>query len=133
MADITFEVKARIGNKATGRLKWPAKNLDSAAISGPHGNGTLPNGVYSAPRNKLLDKTDAPYCDADGNCWMQALDNAYDRTDLGIHPDGGVSGTLGCIGVLDSDTSNWYEAFKSRPSGSVLSLVVKDVESIESP
>ncbi|NNJ24650.1 hypothetical protein [Alienimonas chondri] len=120
MADITFTITSHDGNRADGRLRWPAKGLDSPAVSGPHGKGALPTGEYIAQRSKLLDRDGMPaYCDPagsatpQGHCWFQVFDDAdhTDRTDLGVHPDGNVAGTEGCIGLQDKDTKPWYDAF----------------------
>ena len=60
--------------------------------------------------------------------WFQVIDPQFstDRTELGIHPDGNLSGTRGCIGLLESDTSAWYDAFKSVPTGSKTDVEVFD-------
>jgi uncharacterized protein (TIGR00725 family) len=121
MADIEFVIETRTGKQATGTLKWAAKSLSASAVSGPFGNGALPTGSYRAPRAKLLDKpSKSSYCDSKDRCWMQVLEPQFatTRTDLGIHPDGGVAGTEGCIGLTQADTKAWYDAFFAV-SGSV--------------
>lgn len=129
MPDVIFTITKRQGQLAEGRLTWPAKGLDSKAVSGPHGNGALPVGKYGMPRNKMLDKpAGSPYCDPDGKCWMQPadpVDPGNTRTELGIHPDGGVSGTEGCIGLIGS-TKAWYDAFYTVPRGTATELEVRD-------
>jgi hypothetical protein len=129
MADIIFEITSRNGKQADGNLIWKDKGLDSAAVSGPYGNGYLPNGTYIAARNKMLDKpSGSPYCDKNDKCWMQPMDPNFStsRTDLGIHPDGNVAGTQGCIGLKDKDTKPWYDAFYSVPRGMSVTVEVKD-------
>src|SRR5688572_27783245 len=118
MADVTFIMMNRTGKKAEGLLTWPDRDLECEAISGPYGLGALPQGLYKAPRSKLLDKpSGSSYCDSDGSglrhCWMQVLVPQFStsRTDLGVHPDGGTVGTEGCIGLVAPDTKEWYEAF----------------------
>src|SRR5258706_10600792 len=117
MAEITYTITAKSGSKSTGKLKWAAKGLESDAISGPYGEGSLPTGTYKALRSKLLDKqpsdSNGAYCDTNNKCWLQALapDFETDRTELGIHPDGNVPGTQGCIGIRAADTKKWYDAF----------------------
>ena len=113
---ITFIVERISNGEANGVLKWPEMGLESEVISGPYGNGELPSGTYEVPRSGLIGKDgkDA-YCDKSGNCWFQYIAPQFstNRSQLGIHPDGNVRGTRGCIGLLDKDTSKWYEAFKS--------------------
>lgn len=92
--------------------------LECQAVSGPYGKGELPNGIYQVPRSGLMNKSGKKgFCDLSGNCWFQYIDPQFptDRTELGIHPDGNVPGTRGCIGLLEPDTINWYKAFKSLP------------------
>jgi len=111
---LRFEITLRSGNQVQGRLRWPAKGLDGAAVSGPFGQGTLPMGLYRAPRGTLSDRTgQPPYCDSTNNCWFQYIEPQFStpRTDLGVHPDGNVTGTEGCIGLLDADTAPWRQAF----------------------
>lgn len=124
---ISFVIENIRSKKAHGVLLWPEMGLESQAVSGPHGNGELPNGIYNVPRSGLMKKSGKKgFCDSTENCWFQYIDPQFptDRTELGIHPDGNVPGTRGCIGLLDSDTSNWFEAFKSLPSGHIESLEV---------
>lgn len=117
MAEITFTIANYTSNsrQANGTLSWASKNLSEEARSGPFGNGFLPVGTYTARRVELLDKSDAVYKDAQGLGWMQAMRPTFTtpRTDLGIHPDGNVPGTEGCIGLNAANTRPWYEAFRS--------------------
>ncbi len=114
---IKFEITSRENGLAFGYLTWLEKGLRSGAVSGPYGKRELPHYLYHAPRSGLVDKlsSNSAYCDSLNKCWFQYLDPQFssDRTDLGIHPDGNKSGTLGCIGIVDADTSAWYNAFKA--------------------
>jgi hypothetical protein len=128
--DIVFAIETVSSKRAEGTVRWKARNLSSRAVSGPFGAGALPLGSYSAPRSMLLDKNDASYRDgADPpNCWMQAILPMFstDRDDLGVHPDGGVPGTQGCIGLKVTNTRPWYDSFYGVPrDGSVTIEVVK--------
>jgi len=60
---------------------------------------------------------------------MQVMDPNFNtnRPDLGIHPDGNVAGTEGCIGIKDNDSTDWYDAFYDVPQGHSVSVEVKDV------
>ncbi|RIV47531.1 hypothetical protein [Flagellimonas pelagia] len=124
---LVFLIKSIKSDLAEGYLIWPEMGLESQAISGPYGKGELPNGIYNVPRSGLMNKYGKKgFCDLSGNCWFQYIEPQFitDRTELGIHPDGNVPGTLGCIGLLDSDTNSWLEAFKSLPNGHIESLEV---------
>lgn len=126
---ITFTIERRTSNLAYGTIKWPEYGLSSGAVSGPYGKKELPEGLYHAKRNGLLDRdgTDA-FCDSLMNCWFQLLSPQFstERDQLGIHPEGNKIGTQGCIGLIEADTKSWYEAFKSIPNGSYTTVEVFD-------
>lgn len=72
------------------------------AISGPHGKGRLPRGFYSVGVFTPLDlETCAKGFIVDDIAFWIPIDPQFqtNRTGLGIHPDGNVKGTLGCIGI----------------------------------
>lgn len=124
---ITFKIKKFENGLAYGDLIWPEMKLNNLAISGPYGRHELPKGLYHAHRDKLLDKNgEVAYCDSLQQCWMQVIDPQFstDRNNLGIHPDGNKSGTLGCIGLFEANTKPWYEAFKSIKKGEFTVLEV---------
>ncbi|WPU91869.1 hypothetical protein SNE25_21365 [Mucilaginibacter sabulilitoris] len=126
---ITFKITRKNGGKAEGVLSWPEKNLSSPAVSGPYGAGFIESGAYRARRNVLLDKDGIPaYCDPNSKCWFQLLDPQFQtaRTDIGIHPDGNVPGTEGCIGITVNDTKPWYDALYSVASGSYTTVDVTE-------
>lgn len=113
---IVFKIQKYESGLALGKLTWTEKNLTTMAISGPYGRKELPAGLYHVFRNELLDKSNQEsYCDSLRNCWMQVIRPQFStsRTELGIHPDGNKQGTLGCIGLFESDTSKWKDAFAS--------------------
>lgn len=69
------------------------------AVSGPYGNGALPQGLYSV--GGMRDNRTGSYSCSGSSGYSLNLNPQFstNRTDLRIHPDGGVPGTLGCIGV----------------------------------
>lgn len=86
----------------TPGLEWPAR-------SGPWGNGPAPEGEYVVARAvELPDTAPGGFRDPAGNEWWAAMTPAFvtERQGLGIHPDGGVEGTLGCIGIIGTDTAS---------------------------
>lgn len=127
---IKFIINRREINKAYGTLSWNEKGLIAGAISGSSATSMeLPIGLYHVKRSGLLDKPgQKAYCDSLQNCWFQFLEPQFSttRTELGIHPDGNVIGTQGCIGLIDSNTKNWYEAFKSLEKNQIIMLEVID-------
>lgn len=76
-------------------FEWPV-------LSGGWGKGPLPIGNYLlnsirklpiTPENKSFQREGLP--------WVATLSPQFvtNRTDLCIHPDGGIRGTLGCVGI----------------------------------
>lgn len=79
------------------------------AASGPWGNGALPSGPYTIGHMYRYGATGmGSYRDSAGNAWWCPISPQFStpRTGLGIHPDGGVAGTKGCIGLKAYDTSS---------------------------
>src|SRR5437870_4237819 len=114
MADITFTITRRNGNKAHGHVDWPTAGLSSLAVSGSSSDAAIDLGTWTARRAKLLDKPgEDSYCDSsastlgpEGHCWFQAFEDQFGRTEIGLHPDGGVpDATNGCIGLQTGDTN----------------------------
>ena len=74
--------------------------------SGGHGRGNLPTGQYTVTAHRW-DRRERSF-NVGGIGYTFALSNRYDprvadtRTALLIHPDGGVVGTQGCIGIVGS-------------------------------
>ncbi len=89
---------------------WPA-------VSGPHGKGSLPPGLYNIGQAIELDSKspeNQPYCDKSGLAWWCPLKPAFitGRSGFGIHPDGNILGTKGCIGIKCHDTRPIFEFLK---------------------
>lgn len=88
--------------------RWPAR-------SGPYGKGAAPPGTYKVGvPTRLNDDATEAFKDTNGFAWWVPLTPAFEteRTGLGIHPDGNVEGTLGCIGIALPDTSGVYGKLK---------------------
>jgi hypothetical protein len=131
---IKFIIERRENQKAYGTIKWTEKGLQSGAISGPYGRRELPSGLYHAKGNMLLPKpNNEGFCDSLKNCWFQVLSPQFstDRTELGIHPDGNKIGTKGCIGLIDANTKDWYDAFKSISKDTY--TVVEVIDNTQTP
>lgn len=89
---------------------WPAK-------SGPYGQGRLQVGSYKIGKVTSLASANSnkSFTDKKGFAWWCPITPNFltNRKNLGIHPDGGVSGTEGCIGLTSGDTKSAYNALKS--------------------
>lgn len=90
---------------------WPA-------VSGPYGKGKLPSGQYLITEpveiKSMASKYDS-YRDKSGFAWWCRIKPLFetDRSGFGIHPDGNVPGTLGCIGIRLEVTREVFEALLS--------------------
>src|SRR5229473_4812409 len=102
------------GKEAVGRLVWDADEY--AAVSGPYGAGYIELGDYTVKvRNVETHPGMKPgYClpgaDGDDICFFIPLDAKFqtDRDGIGIHPDGNVPGTEGCIGLQKADFEDFW-------------------------
>lgn len=114
---------AKLENETAKGVLVPAGGgMGFEAISGPWGNGPMPPGRYFIGTPFEIHPDNKPYRDASGFAWFATLRPQFTtkRKGLGIHPDGNVPGTLGCLGLLQPDTRS---AFAALQRGSVLTVV----------
>jgi len=126
MADLVFD-------RMLKTLSWPSKGLRWGAISGPYGKGSLPSGLYDVGRREVTGYTsavDSPYRDKTGKGFFVPVYAKFETNRgkkdgrLGIHPDGNVPGTLGCIGITNANARNFHDAIRSTAPSAVLILKV---------
>lgn len=75
------------------------------SVSGGWGKGALPIGIYTlSSAHKLPVNGNVAY-QREGFPWVASLLPLFDtdRTDLAIHPDGNVPGSLGCVVIQGDD------------------------------
>ncbi len=109
------------GRKAVGRLVWGDKEY--AAISGPYGAGYIEAGDYTVKVREVATGPDMEpaYCLVDSGgtkvCYFIPLKPNFTtgRTGIGIHPDGNVSGTEGCIGLQEPDFEKFWTRWNATP------------------
>lgn len=124
MADLTFY-------KATGQLVGFGQTW--SARSGGSNFAALASKTYKVPPNALMTGTEkgtnvpydskygqSPFRDKMGLGWFLWLGEA----NLGIHPDGNLPGTEGCIGITDPNTKDLYDLLKQH-SGSGMTVEVR--------
>ncbi|MCP4704584.1 MAG: murein L,D-transpeptidase [candidate division Zixibacteria bacterium] len=98
---------------------WPA-------ISGPFGKGKLPAGEYYITEPveiKSTAKKYEPYRDKTGFAWWCRIIAQFEteRSGFGIHPDGNIPGTLGCIGIRLDNTKEVFEVLlKNEDKGLIV-------------
>ncbi|HYX35758.1 MAG TPA: RHS repeat-associated core domain-containing protein [Oligoflexus sp.] len=109
------------------------------AVSGPWGNGVLPEGTYTIDTDGIREKTKedqaGAFCDPAGNCYFIPIEPLFktDRNALGIHPDGGqYLGTQGCIGLKAENTKEFLEKMKKHKPD-LLQVIKKDAASFLKP
>lgn len=101
------------GNEALGTLSYGDKSWP--AISGRWGKGYLPQGLYEA--YGFWDESGEAYSYKDEHDrkigFYIRLEPKFktDRTQLLIHFDGNVEGTLGCIGIKPTGYLNALDAY----------------------
>jgi hypothetical protein len=92
------------------------------AVSGPWGKGSLPTGQYIVRPAVRIDLTHEDYAerykgwtDGKGFAWFADLEPSFEceRSGFEIHPDGGVPGTKGCIGLKHEDTTDVFELLQT--------------------
>jgi hypothetical protein len=125
------------GKEAVGRLVWDADEY--AAVSGPYGAGYIELGDYTVKvRNVETHPGMKPgYClpgaDGDDICFFIPLDPKFqtDRDGIGIHPDGNVPGTEGCIGLQKADFEDFWSKWNRTAIGNrPTSLTVRKVSTL---
>jgi hypothetical protein len=106
------------GRKSVGTLRWDADRY--AAVSGPYAEGTLPVGKYEVKKRDVVANPDMdePYCITDPKgkiCFFIPLDPEFDthRTGFGIHPDGNVLGSEGCVVLDAADTRAFWKKWNA--------------------
>ena len=111
MSELVFKRKA-------GTLTWGATRFK--AVSGPHGKGPLPLGQYEIRTRHVVANRSMSnsYEDkATGNRWFIPIEPLFNTTrdGFGIHPDGNMPGTLGCIGLTSTDANGFWTSWIKTP------------------
>lgn len=93
-----YNVIDDINKYAEGQLYF--NNEIFKFISGKWGKGYAPKGKYKAYADQLKHSDEKPYSQFNFG-WYLPIGPQFEteRFGLMIHPDGGVEGTLGCIGL----------------------------------
>jgi len=101
-----FNVKSTSANAKLGFLCIGQNKY--ICVSGKYGLGALPKGMYKINKcyklKPIKGKTE-PYTGKEFP-WVAKLTPQFktNRSKLLIHPDGGVEGTRGCIGIKNRDS-----------------------------
>jgi hypothetical protein len=117
-------------NKSTSILTW--SNFGTwSAVSGPWHKGALENGMYKVERRHvtpLSSNMRKGFIDKKSGKGYFVPITAYvdkGREGLGIHPDGNVPGTDGCIGIKNHALSFYKAIASTAPSADITLLVTE--------
>ncbi len=127
MANFVYDKtkKTLVGHGQTWRVR--------SGIPGSY--SPISNGLYTAPKGSLMAGTpghgvpyDSKYAqlpysfrDKKGFSWFLWLGSG----NLGVHPDGNVPGTRGCVGIVDDDTTPLFNKLKQLNIGAAITILVK--------
>lgn len=123
-SQISFtKTKKGDGTRMIGKLKW--LNEEYEVVTGGYGKGPIPDGIYNIETKKAVqgDKKSMksgyinPLTDRG---WFLPLTPTFstDRHGFGIHPDGNLPGTKGCIGLQGADTKKFWDKWLKTPMAS---------------
>jgi hypothetical protein len=110
----TFTKTHSDGKRALGRLSLGGKTFE--AVSGGYGKGELPAGTYHVDVRGASEGSHLGSAfTAGGVGFFIPISHVSEigRRGLGIHPDGNVPGTEGCIGIQGSDAKRFLDAWKA--------------------
>jgi hypothetical protein len=100
-------------------LSWDADMYQ--AVTGPWGLGPLPRGEYTIKVHDVVENSLNPGLidPITKKSWFIPIVANFQtkRNSLGIHPDGNVPGTEGCIGLQGADAARFYKKWISVPIG----------------
>lgn len=119
-------------DKNTGILTWSGFGTWQAT-TGPYGRGALSSGSYIVSRREITAYTKAikkGFRDKTGKGFFIPIYPKFSTTRgsngrLGIHPDGNIPGTSGCIGLKGHSTRSFYDAVSSTTPSAVILLEVQ--------
>lgn len=124
---ITFvKTKKGDGTRMLGKLKWLSDEFE--VVTGGYGKGAIPDGLYNIEVYKAVegDKTNMKSGFVNpitGRGWFLPITPKFSTTrhGFGIHPDGNLPGTKGCVGLQGDDIKKFWDKWvrtpmKSRPT-----------------
>ena len=135
MTTMTFVKTTKgTGSRVIGKLKWGVDEYE--VVSGGYGKGAIPNGTYDIERYKAVvgDKSTMKsgfVNSSNGRGWFLPLTPRFStvRHGFGIHPDGNLPGTKGCVGLQGADMKAFWDKWvrtgmKVRPASLVVSTKI---------
>jgi hypothetical protein len=123
-----------IGSRVIGKLYWDEDEYD--VVSGGYGKGAIPDGSYDIERYKAvagdISTMKSGFVNpVNGRGWFLPLTPKFSTTrhGFGIHPDGNLPGTKGCVGLQGADIKKYWDkwmktSLKNRPDSLQVSSVI---------
>jgi hypothetical protein len=123
-----------IGSRVIGKLYWDEDEYD--VVSGGYRKGAIPDGSYDIERYKAVAGNISTMKSGfvnpvNGRGWFLPLTPKFSTTrhGFGIHPDGNLPGTKGCVGLQGADIKKYWDkwmktSLKNRPDSLQVSSVI---------
>ena len=127
MANLIFD-------RSLGLLYWSSTGESWNAVSGPFYPGQRPPGLYTVGRREITDYTASikpAFQDKTGRGFFIPIYPRFSTSRgkiggrLGIHPDGNLPGTEGCIGLTGDNTRSFYDAIGKTATDATITLEVR--------
>ncbi|WNO10476.1 L,D-transpeptidase [Teredinibacter sp. KSP-S5-2] len=129
---ITFvKTESGEGSRMKGKLTWGGAEYQ--VVTGGYGLGAIPDGTYDIETKKAVvgnaQTMKSGFVNAaTGRGWFLPLTPKFSTTrhGFGIHPDGNLPGTKGCVGIQGDDIKKFWDkwvgtAMAARPTSLVVS------------
>ncbi|GMQ45187.1 hypothetical protein [Vibrio sp. 10N] len=127
MSTLSFVKTARAkGSREIGFLYWEGERY--RVVTGGYGKGAIPDGEFTIRVRQVAVGTKENMLSGfvnplNGRGWFIPLtpNFATSRFGFGIHPDGNLPGTKGCLGLQGNDTEKFWKRWcetkiDSRPT-----------------
>jgi len=108
------------GSRMIGKLKWLPDEFE--VVTGGYGNGQIPDGLYDIEIYKAVvgDESTMKSGFVDpvtGVGWFLPLTAKFstNRDGFGIHQDGNLPGTNGCLGLQGDDIKKFWDKWSRTP------------------
>ena len=114
------KTKKGAGTRITGKLKWHSNEFE--VVTGGYGKGPVPDDLYDIEVFRAVegDISNLKYGFVNpitGRGWFLPLTPKFTTTrhGFGIHPDGNLPGTKGCVGLQGADIKKFWDTWVRTP------------------
>lgn len=118
---ITFTKSSKgEGSRMIGKLTWQSEEYN--IVTGGYGKGPIPDGNYDIEVRRVAVGNSGNMASGFVNPstrigWFIPLTPQFNtsRHGFGIHPDGNLPGTKGCLGIQGDDIEKFWEKWLNTP------------------